>query len=165
MKTNKKSGFLMACLCLLLLVLLIYPTYGSEKKQTNSITAAKGSSEIIKSSKTDETKDHRIIVYYFRKTSRCATCKKIEKYTLEAVKGTFKKELASGTIQAKVINMEEDENLHFIGDYKLITKSVIVSDMAGPNEKRWKNLEKIWEYVINEKKFKKYIIEEVKAYL
>jgi thiol-disulfide isomerase/thioredoxin len=165
MKSNKKFSLLMACLCLLLLVLLIYPTYSSEKKQTNSVTAANSSAEVVKGSKTDETKDHRIIVYYLRRTSRCATCKKIEKYTLEAVNDAFEKELSAGTIQIKVLNVDEKQYNHFIKDYNLITKSVIVSDMAGSSEKRWKNLEKIWEYVINEEKFKEYIIEEVKAYL
>lgn len=161
--SNKISNHLVLCLSLLLLVVLNYPAYGSEK-DTGSATAVTAPIESIDTLKSAEKKENRIIVYYFHGTSRCTTCKKIEKYTMEAINEAFEKELNAGTIQTKVINVEKKENTHFAEDYKLITKSVIVSEMAGSNETRWKNLEKIWEYVLDEEDFKEYIIDEIKAY-
>lgn len=163
LKSNKIFYHLVLCLSLLLLIAFNFPAYGSEKN-TGSATAVTAPIESIDSPKSAEKKEPRIIVYYFHGTSRCATCKKIEKYTVEAINKAFEKELNAGTIQTKVINVEEKENTHFAEDYKLITKSVIVSETAGDNETRWKNLEKIWEYVLNEEDFKEYIIDEIKAY-
>jgi hypothetical protein len=64
-----------------------------------------------------------------------------------------------------VINIDKAANSHFDKDYKQRAQSVIISDMTGFNEKRWKNLDKIWEYVSYEIEFKKYIIDEAKACL
>jgi len=89
----------------------------------------------------------------------------IEKLTLEAVNEAFKKELGAGTIETKVINMDEVANSHFDKDYKLSAQAVIISEMTGSNERRWKNLDKIWDYVSDEHEFKEYIIDEVRAYL
>ena len=153
------------CVGLLILVVLTYPTYSSEKGQTDPATIIKSSEESLNTVNPAQIKDHKIIVYYFHGTSRCATCRKIEKYTIEAVNESFEKELSSGIIQTKVINVEEKENAHFAKDYKLITKSVIISDMTGEVEKRWKNLEKVWELVLDEDVFKGYVVDEIKAYL
>ena len=141
MNSNKIFGFLTTCITLLLLSVLIFPIYGSEKKQTDP--AAKGSVELVDTTKAKKTTDHKIIVYYFHMAARCETCMKIEKLTLEAVNEAYKKELGAGTIETKVINIDEDVNGHFDKDYKLRAQSVIISDMTGFNEKRWKNLDKI----------------------
>jgi hypothetical protein len=141
------------------------PAYGCEKNQTDPAVTAKGPGDLANTLKSKGTTDHKIIVYYFHMTARCETCMKIEKLTIEAVNEAFKKELGAGTIETKVINIDEAANSHFDKDYKLRAQAVIISDMAGSNEKRWKNLEKIWDYVSNEIEFKQYITDEVKAYL
>ena len=65
----------------------------------------------------------------------------------------------------KVINVDEKENSHFSKDYKLFTRSVVVSDIVNGKETQWKNLQKVWELVHNDEAFKKYIQDEIKAYL
>jgi hypothetical protein len=164
LSSHKIFRFVIASIALLLLYLLIFPIYGNEKKQTDSSLAVKGPVELVNISKAKATAGHKIIVYYFHMTARCETCMKIEKLTLEAVNEAFKKELGAGTIETKVINIDEDANSHFTKDYKLRAQAVIISDMAGSNEKRWKTLEKIWDYDSDEIEFKEYIIDEVKAY-
>jgi hypothetical protein len=162
---HKIFSFVITAIALLLLSLILSPGYGSEKNQTDSVVTAKGPGDLANTLKAKATTDHKIIIYYFHMTARCETCMKIEKLTIEAVNEAFKKELGAGTIETKVINIDEAANSHFDKDYKLRAQAVIISDMAGSNEKRWKNLEKIWDYVSNEIEFKKYIIDEVKAYL
>jgi hypothetical protein len=154
-----------ASIALLSLYLLIFPIYSSEKTQTDSSLAAKGPVDLVNTSKAKATTGHKIIVYYFHMAARCETCMKIEKLTLEAVNEAYKKELGAGTIETKVINIDEDANSHFDKDYKLRAQSVIISDVTGSNEQRWKNLEKIWDYVSDEIEFKKYIMDEINAYL
>ena len=164
MNLHKIFSFLIISITILLGV-LIFPVCGNEKKHTDSTIAVKGTEGPVNILKVKETTDNKIIVYYFHMTARCETCMAIEKLTLEAVDEAFEKELGTGIIETMVINMDEDANSHFTEDYKLSAQTVIISDMAGSNERRWKNLEKIWDYVSDEEEFKEYIIDEVRAYL
>lgn len=107
----------------------------------------------------------KVIVYYFHTNYRCATCIKIEKYTRESIEAAFAKELKSGEIEFRSINVDLPDNKHYVNDYKLFTKSVILSDVAQGKELRWKNLSKVWELIRNQTKFKDYVKNETAAYL
>jgi hypothetical protein len=127
-------------------------------------------SKVVASSKKDSTaalkekpKDEVVVVYYFHGNQRCPTCFKLEKYSNEAVQSAFADALKNGKIVWKVINVEEKGNEHYAEDYKLYTKSVIVSVVKNGEEINWKNLDKIWELVPDETKFKEYITKEVRA--
>jgi hypothetical protein len=107
----------------------------------------------------------KLIVYYFHGTFRCASCSKIEELTNEVLLETFGADLKNGVVEWKPTNVETPANQHFVQDYKLYTKSVIVSEVAQGKEQRWKNLARVWELVHNEKAFKEYIRKEIAAYL
>ena len=104
----------------------------------------------------------RIVVYYFHGNVRCATCRKIEAYSEEAVKTTFAAELKSGAIEWRVLNIEEPANAHFIQEYQLYTRSLVLADAANP--KRFKNLEKVWALVGQKDFFFRYVQDEIRAY-
>jgi len=104
-------------------------------------------------------------VYYFHTTQRCASCKKIEALADEAIRSGFSKELAQGKLEWRPVNTDEPSNRHFITDYKLYTKSVVVVDLTDPKQERWKNLPKIWELLRDEAAFRQYVQGEVRAYL
>jgi len=107
----------------------------------------------------------RVIVYYFHTTFRCPTCYKIEKYTKEAMESGFSQALGDGRVEFQVLNIEEPANSHFVQDYKLYTKSVVVVDIKDGKQARWSNLAKVWELVGNQPLFIKYIQDEVNRYL
>lgn len=110
-------------------------------------------------------KADKIVAYYFHGTRRCATCKKIEAYSKEAIEGKFATELASGRMEFYPINFDEEENRHFIKDYGLYTKSLVICDYKNGEQVRWKNLEKVWDYVRDHDEFLKYVQDEISAYL
>lgn len=107
----------------------------------------------------------KLVVYYFHTTFRCHSCNMIEKLTKEAIESGFSKEIKNGRIEMKHINIEEKGNEHFVTDYKLYTKSVIVSDVKDGKEASWKNLDKVWTLLGDQNKFKEYIQTEVKSSL
>lgn len=107
----------------------------------------------------------KVIAYYFHGNFRCYTCHTIEQYSREAIETNFKDALASGKLEFKVINVEERGNEHFVNDYQLYTKSLILSLVKDGKEIKSKNLTKIWEYVRNKQKFFDYINEEVGNFL
>ena len=106
-----------------------------------------------------------VMAYYFHGTARCMSCKTIERLTNESIQNNFASQLKSGALQWKVINVEEGDNRHYAGDYKLYTKSVVLSRMENGTEKRWKNLEEVWNRLGDEDGFKRYIKTEIEGFL
>ena len=107
----------------------------------------------------------RVIAYYFHGSFRCPTCHKLEQYSKEAIGENFKDQIAKGTLEFKTIDVEEKGNEHFVNDYKLYTKSLVISKVENGKETEYKNLAKIWEYVRNKEKFFDYVTDEVQSYL
>ncbi|MDH4156379.1 MAG: nitrophenyl compound nitroreductase subunit ArsF family protein [candidate division Zixibacteria bacterium] len=107
----------------------------------------------------------KVVAYYFHGTRRCSNCRKIEAYSREAIEKGFVKELESGKLEWHVINTDEPENKHYREDYKLYTKSLIITRVVGEKETEWKNLEKVWLLLNDQKGFIKYVEDEVRAYM
>ncbi len=106
-----------------------------------------------------------IKVYYFHTNYRCTTCTNMEKYTQEVIKANFAKELTQGKLLFSPVNVEEEANKHFVKDYKIYTKHVILSKVENGKEIRWKNLDQIWVLVRSPEKYKAYIDKEVRDFL
>ncbi|MDD5217617.1 MAG: nitrophenyl compound nitroreductase subunit ArsF family protein [Candidatus Omnitrophica bacterium] len=106
-----------------------------------------------------------VIAYYFHGSFRCPTCRKLEQYSREVIENNFKDELASGKLSFKIVNVEEAGNAHFFDDYQLYTKSLVLSLTEDGKEIRYKNLDKIWEYVGNKGRYENYVRDEVAAFL
>lgn len=109
--------------------------------------------------------DHKVIVYYFHGNKRCVTCRKIEAYTTETIKTAFPSQLKSGELELHIVNTDKPRNQHFIYDYKLSTKSVILAEYHNGQQTRWKNLDRIWEEVGSKQIFTDYIENETREYL
>ena len=110
------------------------------------------------------TQDY-IIAYYFHGNLRCFNCYRIEQYSKEAIEQYFKDELSSGKLVFKIINIEEKGNEHFIKDYQLYTKSLIISLVKNDKEVKFDNLVKVWEFLGNKQKFYDYVKDEITQYL
>ena len=108
---------------------------------------------------------HRVLAYYFHTTKRCVSCRKIEAFTTEAIQAGFAPELKDGRLVLQVVNVEEKGNEHFVKDYQLFTKSVVLVDQRSGRQAAWKNLPKVWELLNDKEKFVRYIQEETRGYL
>jgi len=128
----------------------------TENRPTSSTTVAGDSTTTV---------SHQVVAYYFHGNVRCATCRKIEAYTKEAIDSAFTSDLMNGSVKWLVINVDSSQNKHFINDFQLYTRSVILSDLHKGQQKRWKNLDQVWTLAGNKAEFVKYIQSEVKAYL
>lgn len=115
---------------------------------------------------TGEVSDNaQIIVYYFHSTFRCVSCKNIEAYTKTAIEKYFSGELASGKILFNGVNVDEPQNKHFIKDYQLYTKAVVLSKVTDGKEEKYANLDKVWQLLRNKEKFYSYIKDETEKFL
>jgi len=118
---------------------------------------------IAKESRQD--RGAQVFAYYFHGSFRCVTCHNLEQYAKEAIKTNFKNELGKGVLVFKSVNVEKKENEHFLNDYQLYSKSLVLSLVRDGKEVKYKNLTKIWEYVRNKKKYINYVKSEIDAYL
>ncbi|MFC1474903.1 nitrophenyl compound nitroreductase subunit ArsF family protein [bacterium] len=107
----------------------------------------------------------KVIAYYFYAEPRCTSCRKIEAYTKEAIQDGFRKELGDGSLEWKLVDIKAPENEHFIREYELYSKSVVLVGMKDGVQADWKNLTAIWDLLGDEPAFINYIQEETRAFL
>lgn len=105
------------------------------------------------------------VAYYFYSTVRCASCMKIEKYSHEAIEAGFTDQLASGELSWMMKNIDEEANAHFIDDFKLFTKALVLVRYENGQQVKWKNCDKVWEFLGDEAEFKKYVEAQVAEFL
>lgn len=140
------------------------PQKQADSKQTATVA---GTTDTAKADtgKAPITKGRKIVVYYFHGNARCPTCFKLENFAKSEVETDFASAIKHGKLEWKTVNVETAGNDHFSNDYKLYTKSVIVSTIVDGKEVSWKNLDQIWQLVHNEADYREYIKREVKACL
>lgn len=144
MRTQRFGSILLA-LTLTLTLILVAPAAA----KTKSVPAPAG----------------KLVVYYLHGHARCQSCLKIEAYTKEAVETGFAPELKSGKLEWKVLDIEDKGNGHYVTDYQLATKSVVLSRIKGGKEIAWKNLTKVWPLLGNKDEFEAYIRTETRQAL
>ena len=107
----------------------------------------------------------KVIAYYFHVTVRCPTCRMIEAYSKEAIEKGFAGDLKNGAIEWRLVNVQLPENRHFIQDYRLFTRSLVLAKVRDGKQVEWRNLEKVWDLVGEKGNFLKYVQANVKEYL
>ncbi len=108
----------------------------------------------------------RVVAYYFHGNVRCTTCRTIESYAKEAIHTGFADALKDGRLEWRVVNVEDPDNDHFVQDFQLSTRSVVLERIADGKPQEWKNLPRVWELVRgNKNDFLKYIQDETRACL
>lgn len=119
----------------------------------------------ISDNQPTDSDDRKVVAYYFHTTARCLTCRKIESLTQQAIEEAFADKIASEELVWKVVNVEEPGNEHFVDEYQLYTKHVVLVRVNGGRQVEWKDLKRVWELVRNDVAFIQYIQDEVRSYL
>jgi hypothetical protein len=108
---------------------------------------------------------HQLLAYYFHGKTRCWTCRTIEAYAEEAIRTGFPEAWDNGRIAWLVVNVEQPENEHFVRDYQLTTRSVVLVDVTGGTERRWIRLDRVWQLVHDKQAFTDYVQGEADSIL
>lgn len=107
----------------------------------------------------------RVVVYYFHRMLRCDTCLKFEAYTGEAIQAAFADGLNDGTLEWRVVNLDDPGSEHFVDDFRITESSVVAVEFRGGAQHEWANLDAIWGFVGDKPTFLSYIQSEVEARL
>jgi len=124
-RIKKLSQFVIMALILPLLLVGFIPSQGQAKSQ--------------------------VLVRYFHGDVRCSTCLAFEDWSKTAFQ-SFPKEVADGSLQWQLINFDLPENKHYIKDYALADKSLVLARVEDGKEVRWKNVEEFWDFGEDQKK-------------
>jgi hypothetical protein len=108
---------------------------------------------------------HKVIAYYFHTNTRCSTCIKIEAYSKEAIEKGFADELKNGTLEWRVVNYENPVNRHFMQDFRLVSKSLVLVNIVNRKQTEWTNLKMVWQLTGRKDAFLNYVRKEVRGYL
>jgi len=108
---------------------------------------------------------NQIIAYYFHGNQRCPTCINIEAYTKESLQNYFKNQLDSGRVVWKPVNVDESANRHYITDFELEMKLVVLADIKDGKQTQWKKLDQVWSLSGDKPAFLEYVKLETEEYL
>ena len=114
---------------------------------------------------SDRLADDCLLVYYFDMGKDCTTCLNLESYTLETLEEHFGEQLASGAVIWQVVDVDQPESEHFVTEFGLYTKSVVLVRMEGSEPVTHENLSRIWELVYDKEAYMAYIRDQVSAAL
>lgn len=109
--------------------------------------------------------DSGVVVFYFHGHARCVSCRYMEAYTEEAVVGGFGEQLASGEVSYRAVNVQDPTHKHFIHDFKLTNKGVVIAELVNGEATRYTNLAMVWRLLRNKEAFISYVQEETLAFL
>ncbi len=107
----------------------------------------------------------RVVAYYFHGNARCTTCKTIEKYTEEAIEDGLVEEVASGKLELVAVNVDMPENRHFIDDFELATRTVVLARIENGEQAEYQKLDEVWNLVRNRGAFLDYVKGETRKML
>lgn len=107
----------------------------------------------------------QVVAYYFYGNVRCATCRKLEAYSKEAIEDGFSQEIASGGLEWRAVNVDEPENEHFVTDFELVTRALVLVEYADGEMTRWQDLKLIWKLVGDKAGYMTYVREATSDFL
>jgi len=146
MNTMKAKNFIVVGL-LVFVGLSIAFIFLNERKKADAVP--------VRMSETPVT-----MVYYFHGNTRCKTCLNIEAYTKETVENRFVGARIEDKVRFISVNVEEPENEHFVKDYQLTTRSVVLSRQDKGKEISWKRLDEVWNLVKDKPAFMRFVHQE-----
>ncbi len=161
---NRNAGPLSILFAFIACALLLFSGGGCQKEVESAATASAPQKEDVGADPVAGAAA-KLVVTYFHTTVRCPTCTLLEEYSRETVERIFAKEMQEGKIVFRHVNVQQPGNKHFIQDYKLFSKSLVVSEVRGGEEVRWKNLPDIWRLVRDRDRYEQYVAGEIEEYL
>jgi hypothetical protein len=107
----------------------------------------------------------RVVAYYFHGAQRCVTCRTIERYSQETIEKRFADPIQKQRLEFRPVNVDESKNRHFVQDYKLETRSLVIALFKDGQQQKWKTLDDVWLLVDDHPRFEEYVAKEVGGFL
>jgi hypothetical protein len=106
----------------------------------------------------------KIEVFVFHATSRCISCINIGEYTKAVIEEKFSKELNSGKITFREVNIDLPENFKMAKDYGVSGSALYINAVKNGKDSHEEDTT-VWRLVANETQMKTYFEAKLKAIL
>lgn len=106
----------------------------------------------------------KIEVLIFHTTSRCISCINIGKYSKAVIEEKFQKELNSGKITFREVNIDLPENLKMAQDYGVSGSALFINAIKDGKDNHEEDTT-VWRLVANEAQMKSYFESKLKSLL
>ncbi len=63
-----------------------------------------------------------------------------------------------------MVNIDEPENKHFVEDFELVTKSLVLAEYQDGEVIRWENLKQVWQLVRDKERFLDYVRDSTRSF-
>ena len=107
----------------------------------------------------------RVVVYFFHRTRRCESCRRIEALASAAVQAGFPALLRGGRLERLAVAYDQPAGERYVQKYGLFTVSVVLVEIERGQTGRWKRLDDVWTLLGNERRFTEYVQREAAAFL
>ena len=145
----------------LALLVIVFGSLGvyALKKSSSEDVGAPGGATI------HATEAAAVVVTYFTTDVRYDSCRTIESLSRESIEGGFPSQLEAGEVVFRVLNTDRGENAHYVDQYELANKTVIVSHQVDGQEVEWADRQDVWLLLDEPDEFFAYVREPVQRYL
>lgn len=127
-----------------------------------AVIPAKAADELALPPPAIELAEQQVLkVYYFHGNARCRSCKLIESFTTQAVEQGFASAINQGRVNLQTVNLETRGNDHFIEDFQLITRSVVIAVEQDGKTVSYRRLDKVWQLIDDQQAFTNYLFREI----
>ncbi len=106
-----------------------------------------------------------VVVYYFHGNKRCMTCNKMEALAAEVIYDEFGEHLRGGTVVFRSVNIETDATRHFVTDFAMTNRCVVMSLRRDGQQVDYHRLDGVWEKISDDAAYTAYIAENLTASL
>jgi hypothetical protein len=107
----------------------------------------------------------KVVAYYFHGNYRCQTCLAIERYAKASIEESFADSLREQRLEFRPVNVDEAANVHYVQDYELQTRSLVLALFQDGRQQKWKTLDEVWLLVGDRGRFDHYVTNEVASLL
>jgi hypothetical protein len=107
----------------------------------------------------------QVIVYQFHRRFRCTSCHELEELIRDTLEANYPEDLKSGKIVFRVIDLDAEGSEHFPEDYDFFYNTIIVVDVKGGKDTRFKNLYKLWEIYEDKEAASDFLRSEINEYM
>lgn len=142
---------------------LIYTSFSTDSSDNQII--ASGQNNSIAADKPQDVKPaEKIQVFLFHNTERCYSCTTIGQFAKRTFEQEFPKELKSGKIEFREINIDLSENAELANKFKAAGSSLFINPIVDGKD-NIKEDTQVWRLVSDERVFIDYLSEKIKKLL
>lgn len=107
----------------------------------------------------------RVVAYYFHRSGRDATCKRVSAAVEDAFREDFAEQMEDGRLALRMVDLEDPKNRELVENYEITEPALVLADLRDGEVTRWKKLDKTATVASDPEALSQYLRYETQGYL